>query len=137
VEVEASRERAWSGLGTVLSAMSHGSRRELGARALGCRDRSASGPPDAQGSTLPGFRIEQVERPSQLALEGRHRFSRYALIFRLDELPGERSRVRAETRAAFPGLRGRLYRALVIGTRSHTVAVHRMLSAVKRRAEQK
>ena len=69
-------------------------------------------------------------------LEGEHRFSRYALIFRLEALPGERSRVRAESRAAFPGLHGRAYRALVIGTRGHVVAVNRLLRAVRARAEQ-
>ena len=68
-------------------------------------------------------------------LEGEHRFSRYALIFHLDPLPGGRSRVRAETRAAFPGLRGRAYRALVIGTRGHVLAVKRLLRAVRARAE--
>jgi hypothetical protein len=43
--------------------------------------------------------------------------------------------VRAETRAAFPGLQGRAYRALVIGTRGHVLAVRRLLRAVKARAE--
>jgi hypothetical protein len=39
----------------------------------------------------------------------------------------------AETRAVFPGLKGRVYRALVIGTRLHVLAVRRVLGGVSRR----
>ncbi len=70
-----------------------------------------------------------------LALEGQHRFSRYGLVFRLEETKDERTLLRAETRAEFPGLKGRVYRALVIGTRGHVMVVNRMLRAVRRRAE--
>jgi hypothetical protein len=38
----------------------------------------------------------------------------------------------ATTRAAFPGARGRAYRALVIGTRAHVLATRHMLHAVRR-----
>jgi hypothetical protein len=72
---------------------------------------------------------------AELALEGEHRFSRYELTFRTDRLAQDRSRLRAETRADFPGPAGRVYRALVIGTRGHVVAVRRMLVATKRHAE--
>jgi len=44
-------------------------------------------------------------------------------------------RLRAETRARFPGGAGRLYRAAVIGTRGHILVTMRLLEAVKRRAE--
>jgi hypothetical protein len=71
----------------------------------------------------------------ELVLEGEHRFSRYALIFHLEALPAGRSRVRAETRAAFPGIRGGAYRALVIGTRAHVLVTKRLLHAVGTRAE--
>ena len=67
-------------------------------------------------------------------LAGRHRFSSYALIFRLDEIGAHRSRLRAETRATFPGPAGAVYRLLVIGTGGHAVAVGRMLAKVQRRA---
>ena len=102
---------------------------------LGCDQRRASGPVQAPGSTVVGFRVARSEAPTELALEGAHRFSRYALIFRIDDLGGARSRLRAETRADFPGAHGRLYRALVIGTRGHVLAVRRILGAVRRRAE--
>ena len=65
-------------------------------------------------------------------LAGRHRFSSYALIFRLDEIGAHRSRLRAETRATFPGAGRRVYRLLVIGTGGHAVAVGRMLAKVAR-----
>lgn len=65
----------------------------------------------------------------ELALQGTHRFSRFALIFSIDRLGSHRSRLRAETRAVFPGA-GLLYRSIVIGTRGHVVAVRRMLRRV-------
>lgn len=105
---------------------------------LGCADVDASGPrPLAAGSTIPGFRVEAAEPRRELALAGRHRFSEYALIFRLDDLGDDRTRVRAETRAAFPGLRGRAYRSLVIGTRAHVIVTRRLLEAVKSRADKR
>ena len=45
------------------------------------------------------------------------------------------TRLGAETWAEFPGIHGRAYRAAVIGTRGHVVAVRRILAAVKRGAE--
>ena len=70
-----------------------------------------------------------------MALAGSHRFSSYALIFQLDQLGPERTRVRAETRAEFPRLKGSIYRGLVIGTRMHVLATRRILNGVKRNAE--
>jgi hypothetical protein len=106
------------------------------ARALGCHDDAPAGPrPLAAGSAFPGFHVAAADAPRELRLAGSHRFSRYALTFRLDELSAGRVQLRAETRAEFPGLRGRAYRALVIGTRGHVLAVGRLLAAVKRRAE--
>ncbi len=106
------------------------------ARLLGCADAAAAGPrPLAAGSAFPGFHVATATEPAELALAGRHRFSRYALIFRLDDLGDGRTRVRAETRAEFPGAKGRVYRALVIGTRMHVLVTNRILATVKRRAE--
>jgi hypothetical protein len=92
---------------------------------------------------LPGARCSpaSTSRPprhrSRLALAGSHRFSSYALIFRLDELGDGRTRVSAETRAEFPDLKGAIYKALVIGTRMHVLATRRILGGVKRRAERR
>jgi hypothetical protein len=106
------------------------------ARAVGCADVTVSGPrPFAEGSTLPGFRVAAVVPERELVLEGRHRFSSYTLVFRLDPAGGGRSVLRAESRAAFPGPAGALYRLVVIGSGGHVVGVRRLLSAVKRRSE--
>lgn len=106
------------------------------ARLLGCEDAAPGGPrPLETGSVLPGFHVAAATEPAELGLAGRHRFSRYALIFRLEPLAGEQTLLRAETRAEFPNLRGAIYKALVIGTRGHVLATRRILNAVKRRAE--
>ncbi len=88
------------------------------------------------GGTLPGFTVTRAIAPVMLALTGEHRFAKYGMVFRIDLLAGQRSRVRLETRAEFPGKRGRLYRAAVIGSRGHVLAVRRILTSIKRRAEQ-
>jgi hypothetical protein len=106
------------------------------ARAIRCADPTASGPrPLAEGSTIPGFRVAAATPGSELVLEGRHRFSTYALIFRLEQVNAGRSRLRAESRAAFPGLAGRVYRLLVVGTGGHVIATRRLLSAIASRSE--
>jgi hypothetical protein len=105
------------------------------ARALGCAQTEASGSLETPGATVAGFRVASAEPPARLYLEGRHRFSTYALDFDVDAVQDTRSRLSATTRAEFPGLRGRAYRALVIGSRAHVVLVNRMLRSMKRRAE--
>ena len=55
------------------------------ARAVGCVPRETSGPrPLAVGSTMPGFAVTAVGTDGEVVLEGRHRFSAYALVFRPD-----------------------------------------------------
>jgi Protein of unknown function (DUF2867) len=136
IEIEAGPEATWEAALRVADGSFAAGRNATVARLLGCAQVDASGPrPLAVGSTVPGFRVEEVERPWRLELGGGHRFSRYALIFRVDALGERRTRLRAETRAEFPGLRGRAYRALVIGTRGHVFLLRRLLSAAKRRAE--
>lgn len=108
------------------------------ARAIGCADGEASGPrPLGEGSTLPGFHVVTAVPGSVLVLQGRHRFSTYALTFRLDDVDADRSRLYAESRAAFPGLAGRAYRLLVISTRGHVVLVRRLLARVRARSEKR
>jgi hypothetical protein len=120
--VAASPEETWEALQAVTErSFGEGAAPQL-ARLLGCEDES-------------GFHVAGSEPGRELALAGRHRFSRYALIFRLDASPAGGSRLRAETRAEFPGAKGAVYRALVIGSRGHVLATRRLLGAVKRRAE--
>jgi len=135
VTVAGAPAQVWPAVCDVVDRMTSGLVSEPFARLLGCVPATAGGPrPLAVGSAIPGFRVTAAEPGRELRLEGRHRFSRYALVFRLDALGPDRTRVRAESRAAFPGLHGRAYRALVIGTRGHVVAVRRLLSTIERRA---
>jgi len=136
IELAAPPERAWDAVCQVMFRSLRGRAGELFARLLGAAETSPRGDPPKPGSAITGFRIASAEAPVELALEGQHRFSRYALILHVDALPGDGSRVRAETRATFPGLHGRAYRALVIGTRAHAVIVRRLLRAVRTRAEE-
>ena len=68
-----------------------------------------------------------------MALKGRHPFAAYRLVFELDPEPGGVS-LRALTFAAFPGLHGKLYRALVIGSGGHRFVVRRMLKRIAAQA---
>lgn len=86
------------------------------------------------GAALTGFTVAEARPPQRLVLRGRHRFSRYALVFAVEPVAAGGSRVRAETWAAFPGVHGRLYRALVIGSGGHRIITRRLLRAVAARA---
>ncbi len=136
VVIEASPESTWESVLRVVEGSASAGGAPTFARLLKCADTEAGGPrPLAPGSTVPGFHVADMTAPSALALAGSHRFSNYALTLRLDDLGDDRTRVRAETRAEFPGLKGGVYRALVIGTRMHVLATRRILGATKRRAE--
>ena len=114
ITIDANREETWSAL---LSVM--------------CRD-----PHDP--STVPiGFVLDEARPPERFALKGRHPFAVYRWVFELDAEAPQRTRVRAATWADFPGLHGSIYRALVIGTGGHRVAVRWTLKrvAAKVRAE--
>lgn len=78
-----------------------------------------------------GFERGTVVPPERLDLVGRHRFSTYLLRFELEDDEGA-TVLRARTYAAFPGLRGRVYRTLVIGSGGHALSVRRMLRVVER-----
>jgi hypothetical protein len=107
ITVDADRAATWSALLRVM-----------------CRD-----PGDP--STVPiGFVLDEARRPDRFALKGRHPFAAYRWVFDLEDAPGGRSRLRAGTWAVFPGLRGQAYRALVVGTGGHRVAVRWTLKRV-------
>lgn len=80
-----------------------------------------------------GFAVVEEQPPRLVSLAGRHRFARYVLDLRV-EPDGDGSRVTAVTWADFPGARGATYRALVVGSRGHVLAVRWALAAVARRA---
>jgi hypothetical protein len=78
-----------------------------------------------------GFEVTESIEQRRLSLAGRHRFSRYRLVFELADAPGGATCLQAHSYAAFPGLHGRAYRALVIGTRLHVLATNHMLRAIR------
>jgi hypothetical protein len=112
--VSADRDATWRGLLEVM-----------------CRDPEL---PTAPMPAVIGFQLDEAIPPSRLALKGRHPFSVYKLIFELVETPRS-TEVRAVTLAAFPGIHGRIYRALVIGSGGHRIVVRRMLARIAAAAE--
>jgi len=135
VLIEAPPDAVWESLCRVAEGSFSAPLASRFARLVGCESTEDSGPrPLAEGSSIPGFAVARAVPGSELALVGRHRYSEYALLFRL-AADGGATRVRAETRARFPGASGRLYRAAVIGSRMHVLVTMRLLGAVKRRAE--
>ena len=135
VDVAAPPEAAWAAVLAVLHGAFGRPAARRTAAALGCDPRTTTAwdRPDV-GSTVPGFRIVAAEPPRLLEVAGRHRFSRYGIVWRIEPL-GAGCRVRAETRAVFPGPHGTLYRLAVIGTGGHVVVARRLLAQVGRPAE--
>ena len=118
ITVEAPTEVAWRGLRRFVERMLVANDGRLITRLLGTH-------PSA------GFEVSEEAPERRLVLTGRHRFSRYALVFELDP-HGQQTVVRALTYARFPGPHGRVYRGLVIGTRLHVVATRRLLGSIRR-----
>ena len=119
--VRGSRDALWLQLITMIRNELGGHRRI--ARALGCDPVDGTAAFDGKvGDAVPGFRVVESTPARRLALYGRHRFAEYMLTFELDG-----DRIRAVTHAGFPGVRGKLYRAAVIGTGGHRFVVRRML----------
>jgi len=107
ITIDANRDDTWSALLRVI-----------------CRD-----PHDP--STVPiGFILDEARPPARFALRGRHWFAVYRWVFELDDLDGARTRLRAATWADFPGIHGKAYRALVIGSGGHRIVVRRTLKRV-------
>ena len=119
IRIPAPRERVWSTLRRHVDAsLGIGARNPL-AWILGTEPRA-------------GFEIEREVPLQQLSMAGRHRFSRYRLVFDLSEVADGETRLSARTYAEFPGRRGRAYRALVIGTKAHVVATKQILRSIRR-----
>jgi hypothetical protein len=135
-ELDGTPAVVWPALLRTAEKMTSGGAAPRYARMVGCADTEAGGPrPLEVGSTFPGFHVAELIPERLLALRGSHHFSDYELAFRLEPLGGVRTRLVAETRADFPGVKGRAYRALVIGTRMHVLVVRRVQRGVARRVE--
>lgn len=135
IDIAAPPEAVWDALMVALRGVAEGRSGPGLARALGCTQTHARGEIGRIGSTIPGFVVTRSIRPGVLALMGQHRYARYALIFRIMEKPSGLILLSAQTRAEFPGVAGRVYRALVLGTRGHVLAATGLLRSVRRRAE--
>ncbi|MEZ0384011.1 hypothetical protein [Mycobacterium sp. pW045] len=118
VRVDASRKAAWVGLRRYVESLLRGAQRNPLVALLGPQPRA-------------GFDMAESVEEQRLSLTGRHRFSRYRLEFELSDAPGGGTCVHARSYAAFPGLHGSVYRALVIGTRLHVVATNYMLRGIR------
>ncbi|MFF0300807.1 hypothetical protein ACFYTV_08980 [Streptomyces sp. NPDC004562] len=101
------------------------------ARLVGAEPRGVSGTVPQQGSTVPGFAVTESVPGERLVLAGRHRFSRYALVFSLAGHP-DGTLLSARSHAVFPKIPGALYRGLVVGSGAHRVLVRRMLRDISR-----
>ncbi|HEY8466796.1 MAG TPA: hypothetical protein VIL04_08325 [Solirubrobacterales bacterium] len=134
LDIAATTEDVWEALLATMRGYARGSARPI-ARALGCAQTETRGEIGRIGSTIPGFVVTRSVRPVVLALMGQHRFSRYALIFRIVEKPSGLVLLSAQTRAEFPGAKGKAYRGLVIGTRGHVLVTRSIMRSVRRRAE--
>lgn len=85
-------------------------------------------------STVPsGFALEESRPPERFALRGRHPFAVYRWVFELDAEAPQRTRIHSATWADFPGLHGKIYRALVIGSGGHRVVVRWTLRRIAAR----
>jgi hypothetical protein len=139
LSIEASPEAVWRALISTLRGDLGNPASAAFARLLGVEPGRLQG--DWRGSlepgdSIPGFAVAEALPARRLALSGSHRFSRYALVFELDGGTGPSAphcTLRAQTWAEFPGLSGRAYRALVIGSRGHRLVVHRLLQRIARR----
>ncbi|HZU47198.1 MAG TPA: hypothetical protein VFA16_08095 [Mycobacterium sp.] len=94
-----------------------------------CRD------PRDPASVPIGFVLDEARPAERFALRGRHLFAVYRWVFELDPDGPGRTRLRSSTWAKFPGVHGKIYRALVIGTGGHRVVVRWTLRRIAQRAE--
>lgn len=107
ITVDANRADTWSALLRVL-----------------CRD------PHDPSSVPRGFVLDEARPPERFVCKGRHPFAVYRWVFELDGESEDRTRVRSATWADFPGVHGKIYRALVIGTGGHRIAVRWTLKRI-------
>lgn len=121
IRIAVSRELVWTALQRYVLTSLHLGEGNLLARILGTEPRA-------------GFEVSESVRAERLTLVGRHPFSRYMLAFELTDVMRGTTQLRAQTYAVFPGVRGRIYRALVIGTHAHLAATRHILRSIRRQS---
>jgi hypothetical protein len=119
VRIPVPRDLVWTALQRYVSSSLSGAEGSPLTRILGTEPRA-------------GFEVFDSVPAERLTLVGRHRFARYRLSFELTDATHGATQLRAQSYAAFPGLHGRAYRALVIGMRLHVVATNRLLRSIRR-----
>jgi hypothetical protein len=120
VDVREPRDAMWTAVEQYATSLGFGRHNPL-AVVLGTQPRA-------------GFRVAESVPGERLALEGQHHFSRYRLVFELGPSTAGSIKLSAKSYAEFPGLRGRAYRALVIGSHGHAVLTSGMVKSIARRA---
>lgn len=135
VVVRASPQAVWDALAGQFSR-SGTSVFDVYLRLISAEPRRASGTPLDLDAAAPGFRVTESIPAQRVALTGRHRFSRYRLVFELDAQDGG-TVLRARTYADFPGLLGAAYDAVVIKSGAHRKITRRLLDSVRVRAERR
>lgn len=115
--LQASQSAVWQTVGQYGFGLAQSDHPLLG-RILGTEPRS-------------GFELAETVEGERLELTGRHRFARYRLVFELDAQASNATKLTIFSFAAFPGIRGRLYRGLLLCTRGHVLAVRRMLRTIQ------
>ncbi|CAN5517702.1 hypothetical protein BH10ACT11_BH10ACT11_21430 [soil metagenome] len=135
ITLAAPPQRTWDAMLEVVGHVGEERRSRALAKGLHCTPPDCEGEWGEIGSTVPGFLVTRAIAPAVLGLMGEHRFSRYALIFTIVECHSGLTECRAETRAEFPGGKGRLYRGLVIGTHGHVVITNGILRSIRKIAE--
>ncbi len=93
IRIAAPRDRVWGALRRYVDASLAKERDNPLIRLLGTEPRS-------------GFAVSREVPVTQLGLSGRHRFSRYLLVFELGDAGDEKTAVSARTFADFPGVHG-------------------------------
>jgi hypothetical protein len=135
ITIAVSPQLTWDAMLVVVGKVGEERRSKALAKGLGCTPCDAEGDWGEIGSSVPGFLVTRAVAPAVLALMGEHRFSRYALIFRIVERNSGLTECSAETRAEFPGGKGKAYKGLLIGTRGHVVVTNSILRSIRKLAE--
>lgn len=119
IVIDAPREHVWRALRAYCRGNLARDSANLGSRLLGAVPAS-------------GFGIHAEDPGVRIELAGRHRFSRYLLVFVLGDSTADTTELTAVTYADFPKIHGKLYRLMVISSGIHVLAMRRMLSAIQR-----
>jgi hypothetical protein len=120
IAIEASPAQVWQALDRFAAALLGRAARSPLTWLLGAEPRA-------------GFEVTERRAGEMLALAGRHRFARYELVFGIARA-AQGTRLTATSYAEFPGVRGRAYRAVVVGTGGHVLATRGMLRRIRRAA---